>query len=388
MRLERLGQDDPVLEAAIPRLVAQGLRVAVVKHDAHGLAVDHPGKDSDRLFRVGADVALRGPDEALRRTHWSDADDLAATLADLLADHDLVLVEGHKGTPLPKVWLASDGRPDPPPEVAEVRAVLPWDTGRLDAFLAILDDWLAAAWREVPLLGGVLIGGASSRMGRPKHLLEHDGTTFAERAVAALRPHVGDVVLLGSGEVPSSLAGLPAWPIPRTSPGRSPGYWRRCAGRPATPCSSAPATCRSSTRLPRLARGGAAPRPLGSRPVARRGPPGAPSRRVRAAGAPAPRGPRRGRASRPACHRGAPEGGDTHAAGIAGACLHQRQHPRRPRRARSRLKALPRARLAMLAAISDPPPLPATAQGVADGGPDRQRAGRRGLPVRRWRTAS
>lgn len=198
-----------LLETVIPRLVAQGLRVAAVKHDAHGLAVDRPGKDSDRLFRAGADVALRGPGEALRRAHRGDADDLAATLDDLLADHDLVLVEGHKGTPLPKVWLASDGRPEPPPDVVAVRTVLPWDADRPGLFLAFVADWLAAAWRAVPLHGGVLIGGASSRMGAPKHLLSRGGTTFVEHAVATLRPHVEEVVLLGAGELPAALAGLP-----------------------------------------------------------------------------------------------------------------------------------------------------------------------------------
>jgi len=198
-----------LLESAIARLTAQGLRVAAVKHDAHGLAIDRPGKDSDRLFRAGADVALRGPGEALRRTHRGDADDLAATLDGLLADHDLVLVEGHKGTPLPKVWLASDGRPAPPPEVVAVRAVLPWDADRPTLFLAFVADWLAAAWRAVPLHGGVLIGGASSRMGTPKHLLTRGGTTFVEHAVATLRPHVEEVVLLGAGDLPPALADLP-----------------------------------------------------------------------------------------------------------------------------------------------------------------------------------
>src|SRR5208337_1394768 len=93
-----------LLEAVIPELKRRGLAVAVLKHYAHGLDVDRAGKDSDRLFRAGAEVALHGPDEALRRARPSGADDLPATLSALLAHNDLVLVEGHKGTPLPKVW--------------------------------------------------------------------------------------------------------------------------------------------------------------------------------------------------------------------------------------------------------------------------------------------
>jgi len=60
-----------------------------------------------------------------------------------------------------------------------------------------------------PVWGGVLIGGGGRRMGAPKHLLRHRGATLAERAVAALAPHVEGVALLGAGAVPAALAGLP-----------------------------------------------------------------------------------------------------------------------------------------------------------------------------------
>jgi len=58
-----------LLEGVIPVLCNQGLAVGVIKHDAHGVQVDHQGKDSDRLFRVGADVLLHGPNETLARRH-------------------------------------------------------------------------------------------------------------------------------------------------------------------------------------------------------------------------------------------------------------------------------------------------------------------------------
>ncbi|MGQ0720230.1 MAG: molybdenum cofactor guanylyltransferase [Candidatus Eiseniibacteriota bacterium] len=58
------------------------------------------------------------------------------------------------------------------------------------------------------LPAGILIGGASRRMGRPKHLLELGGHSFLERAVDALSPRAGEIVLLGSGEVPEALSEL------------------------------------------------------------------------------------------------------------------------------------------------------------------------------------
>jgi molybdenum cofactor guanylyltransferase len=63
--------------------------------------------------------------------------------------------------------------------------------------------------RQAPLYGGLLVGGASRRMGRPKALLATADGTLAERAAAALRPAVERLVLLGDGPVPASLAGLP-----------------------------------------------------------------------------------------------------------------------------------------------------------------------------------
>ena len=59
-----------------------------------------------------------------------------------------------------------------------------------------------------PLLGGLLVGGASRRMGRPKALVEVGGVTLAGRAAAALAPHVERLVLLGDGPVPPELAAL------------------------------------------------------------------------------------------------------------------------------------------------------------------------------------
>lgn len=59
------------------------------------------------------------------------------------------------------------------------------------------------------LLGGVLLGGASRRMGTAKQLLEWRGRTLAEHAVVALAPHVEEVYLLGRGEVPEALDSLP-----------------------------------------------------------------------------------------------------------------------------------------------------------------------------------
>ena len=60
----------------------------------------------------------------------------------------------------------------------------------------------------VPVLGGVLVGGWSRRMGRPKQLVEIGGVTMIEHIVEALSGVVDEIVLLGGGPVPASLEGL------------------------------------------------------------------------------------------------------------------------------------------------------------------------------------
>lgn len=60
-----------------------------------------------------------------------------------------------------------------------------------------------------PLLGGVLVGGESRRMGRPKQLADIGGVTMIEHVVCALQGDVDEIVLLGDGPIPASLGGLP-----------------------------------------------------------------------------------------------------------------------------------------------------------------------------------
>jgi len=61
-----------LIESVVPHLCKKGLKVAVLKHTDHEIQVDHPGKDSDRLFRSGADVFLKGSQEGLMRSREGD----------------------------------------------------------------------------------------------------------------------------------------------------------------------------------------------------------------------------------------------------------------------------------------------------------------------------
>ncbi len=55
----------------------------------------------------------------------------------------------------------------------------------------------------------LLIGGRSSRMGQPKHLIRGaTGQTWVERTSDLLEPYVDEVVLSGKGNIPESLSHL------------------------------------------------------------------------------------------------------------------------------------------------------------------------------------
>jgi len=61
-----------------------------------------------------------------------------------------------------------------------------------------------------PVWGCVLIGGRSTRMGVPKHLImQDDGLSWVERTVAVLGQVVEQVVVAGGGELPLSLKSIP-----------------------------------------------------------------------------------------------------------------------------------------------------------------------------------
>ena len=194
-----------LIEQVVPALIAGGLKVVVLKHNAHGLDVDRPGKDSDRFFNTGADVLAEGPDQAFFRTH-RDGGELVELLAPLADKYDLVLVEGHKHMALPKVWLLSDDETVPPAEAGEPLTVLSRDADRPATVKPLIDKFLIDCIENEPITGCVLIGGKSARMGRPKHLIKTDGRTWLARTIEYFEQVTSEIVISGAGAVPDELS--------------------------------------------------------------------------------------------------------------------------------------------------------------------------------------
>jgi len=90
-----------LLVRLVPALARRAVAVAVVKHTRHRHPFDRPGKDTDVLRRAGAvATAIEGPDGMA--LFGPPAGGLRA-LARLLPPVDLVLAEGFRGEPVPRV---------------------------------------------------------------------------------------------------------------------------------------------------------------------------------------------------------------------------------------------------------------------------------------------
>lgn len=92
-----------LLEKVIVRLKEKGLRLAVLKHDAHDFEIDHEGKDSWRFQKAGADITLISS-----ATKMALVEQRPRTFEEniaMLHDVDLILVEGYKQETLPRIGI-------------------------------------------------------------------------------------------------------------------------------------------------------------------------------------------------------------------------------------------------------------------------------------------
>lgn len=121
----------------IPELKKRGLKIAVVKHDAHDFEIDREGKDSYKITQAGADVTgLISDHKAVIMENRSVE---AWKLLDRIEDVDLILTEGFKHGHWPKIMLHREetGKPipvDPRECLAVVSDVHVEDAGKLFSF--------------------------------------------------------------------------------------------------------------------------------------------------------------------------------------------------------------------------------------------------------------
>jgi molybdopterin-guanine dinucleotide biosynthesis protein MobB len=132
--------------ALLAELRRRGVRVASVKHGHHAFETDQPGRDSWRHFNEGQAEAtlMAGAGKIALVMRMEGEPDPAALVRDFFAGrgYDLVLIEGYKHGPFPRIEVFRRAVHDGP---------LIADAADPDAFLAVVTDD-ASLRAEVPVI--------------------------------------------------------------------------------------------------------------------------------------------------------------------------------------------------------------------------------------------
>jgi len=134
----------------IPELNRRGFRVSTVKHAHHNFDLDQPGKDSYEHRAAGAEEVLVASANrvALMRELRGAPEPSLPELLRLLKPVDLVLIEGFKRDPMPKIEIfrIANGKPQLHPNDPRIVALIS-DLAERPGSLphASIDDIAAAA---------------------------------------------------------------------------------------------------------------------------------------------------------------------------------------------------------------------------------------------------
>jgi molybdopterin-guanine dinucleotide biosynthesis adapter protein len=152
----------------IPMLTGGGLKVSTLKHAHHMFDVDTPGKDSYEHRMAGATEVLIASENRFALMHelrGAPEPPLEVLLGKLSAV-DLVLVEGFKRAPHPKieVYRAENGKPPLHPGNSSIIAIAS-DTPFPEAGCPVLDLQDTTAIAEMALSGAVAASAVDWRHG-------------------------------------------------------------------------------------------------------------------------------------------------------------------------------------------------------------------------------
>ena len=93
-----------LIEGLIREITHRGYRVATIKHNLHGFEIDHEGKDSWRHRRAGAHMTVMASPHQVAVIEDAGKDYTITELRDrYIREVDIILIEGYKKNPYPKV---------------------------------------------------------------------------------------------------------------------------------------------------------------------------------------------------------------------------------------------------------------------------------------------
>jgi molybdopterin-guanine dinucleotide biosynthesis protein B len=116
-----------VIEQLVPRFVRQGLTVSLIKHAHHNFDVDQPGKDSYRHREAGCKEVLVSSERRWVVMHElrGEAEPPLEEQIRRISPCDLLLIEGYKRYPMPKleIWRRENSKPLLHPEDEHIVAI-------------------------------------------------------------------------------------------------------------------------------------------------------------------------------------------------------------------------------------------------------------------------
>ena len=95
------GSGKTTLVEKVSKSMIKNSRVAIIKNDPKDKAIfDVAGKDSDKFTKTGAEVVITSP---TRTTYFSQKEKTLDDIVAMINDFDILLVEGLKTLPLPRI---------------------------------------------------------------------------------------------------------------------------------------------------------------------------------------------------------------------------------------------------------------------------------------------
>lgn len=135
-----------LLTQLVPALLTRGIRAGLVKHAHHSFEIDHAGKDSYELRKVGASPVLVASKSRWALVVENRGEQLQEPQLQPLIDRvssfdvDVVIVEGFKHEPIPKIEVIRPALGKP--------LLYPNDS----SFIAVASDDGAPAKTDLPVL--------------------------------------------------------------------------------------------------------------------------------------------------------------------------------------------------------------------------------------------
>lgn len=122
-----------LIEKLSALFTAGGMRVAVIKHMRHEFDFDSPGKDTYRYREAGAYLSCITNGTSIGITAETGDIDLIEAAPGLFSMADLVIIEGYKLGPFPKIEVIGGSTQSPL-----------WESGEFDVTAIVCDNPVAA----------------------------------------------------------------------------------------------------------------------------------------------------------------------------------------------------------------------------------------------------